>query len=266
MRSDRWKSPIEKYLSTSEKEGLKAALGIEEGDLVILSADANREKACGVLGGVRLLCANNIMKKRERLVVPDNTFNFLWVEDFPLFTPVYSEALGKYTLETTHHPFTAPWPEDIDLLYELVRKVDEERGGAAAFDSIEEIGKIPRGLHYDCVVNGVELGGGSIRIHSEPMQRAVFRSVVFTHHSTTHYNTHHHTSPHYTHNLMAPNFTTLHTLHHTIPHNYISLQYTSPHLTTPHHTIHTHHTTPHHITPHHKTNVNVIGVWVCHRM
>jgi len=251
-------------LSTSEKEGLKAALGIEEGDLVILSADANREKACGVLGGVRLLCANNIMKKRERLVVPDNTFNFLWVEDFPLFTPVYSEALGKYTLETTHHPFTAPWPEDIDLLYELVRKVDEERGGAAAFDSIEEIGKIPRGLHYDCVVNGVELGGGSIRIHSEPMQRAVFRSVAFTPHYTTLHTTTPHitlcTPPHGTklhygaytaptpHNCITPHHTTPHhtTPHHTTPHH------TTPHNTTPHHTT-PHHTTPHHTTPHHTT-------------
>ena len=81
-------------------------------------------------------------------------FKFLWVEDFPLFR--LNE--GDTHLSSTHHPFTAPVPEDIPLLV------------TSPLDA--------RGLHYDLVVNGIELGGGSIRIHSAKMQEYIFEHIL----------------------------------------------------------------------------------------
>jgi aspartyl-tRNA synthetase len=82
-------------------------------------------------------------------------FKFLWVDEFPLFSISNEEPTR---LLSTHHPFTAPIPGDISLLATSPQKV--------------------RGLHYDLVVNGIELGGGSIRIHSAEMQRYIFENLL----------------------------------------------------------------------------------------
>ncbi|XP_064399986.1 aspartate--tRNA ligase, mitochondrial-like [Halichondria panicea] len=87
-----------------------------------------------------------------------STLNFLWVVDFPLFT----RNKDTHKLESTHHPFTAPHPDHQQLIYSS----DQSK--------LENI----RSLHYDLVVNGVELGGGSIRIHSEDLQRDVFKNIL----------------------------------------------------------------------------------------
>lgn len=86
------------------------------------------------------------MQQKGTLKLPADQYNFLWVDDFPLFD-VDEETGG---LVSNHHPFTAPLPEDVPLLKTDPAKV--------------------RGLHYDIVLNGIELGGGSIRVHDPNMQ------------------------------------------------------------------------------------------------
>ena len=97
------------------------------------------------------------MQSKGLLSFPPDKFNFMWVVDFPLF----SEEDGQ--IVSTHHPFTAPVPEDLHLLD----------------GTTEDMLKI-RGLHYDCVVNGVELGGGSIRIHNHNLQKKIFEKLQFS--------------------------------------------------------------------------------------
>jgi len=144
------KSIILKYLSPNELDALTKVLNIKNEDLVIISA-GNDEKITALLGKLRILCAE-IARSKNLLIIPNNKYNFLWIVDFPLF----SEEDGK--LVTTHHPFTAPHPNDIKKLYTNPRQVT--------------------GLHYDCVLNGVELGGGSIRIHTEDMQYRLMKEIL----------------------------------------------------------------------------------------
>jgi len=141
-----WKSPIVKFFSDAEKAALTAKLKIEEGDLVLFGAD-KREVVWEVLGRMRLVVADMLKVRREG-------WNFLWVVDFPLIT--FDREANRYL--ATHHPFTAPVPEDISLLDTEPAKV--------------------RGQHYDIVLNGVELGGGSIRIHQPDLQKKVFEQVL----------------------------------------------------------------------------------------
>ena len=147
-----WKSPIVKFFSADEKAALKEALGIEEGDMIFFAA-AGWEKACAILGRVRLDAAA-LLQKRGKLTIRPDDWKFLWVVDFPLMT--YDEAEGRYL--ATHHPFTSPVPEDIALL--------------------DSNPKAVRGQHYDLVLNGMELGGGSIRIHQPALQKKVFEEVL----------------------------------------------------------------------------------------
>ncbi len=146
-----WKSPIVKFFSEEEKAALAERLGVEEGDIVFFAAD-QWERACTVMGRVRLEAAE-LLKKKERLEIPADLYDFLWVIDFPLV--VYEEEAGRYV--AAHHPFTAPVPEDVALLDSDPRAV--------------------RGQHYDLVLNGVELGGGSIRVHNPELQRKLFEEV-----------------------------------------------------------------------------------------
>lgn len=150
--ADQWKSPILKFLSTEEQSQLKEALQIENGDIVFFAA-SEWEQACSILGRVRLEAAQ-LLVARERLVIDPKDFRFLWVIEFPLMH--YDAEAGRYV--ASHHPFTAPVPEDHDLL-----KTDPKQ---------------VRGQHYDLVLNGVELGGGSIRIHQPDLQRMVFEDVL----------------------------------------------------------------------------------------
>jgi aspartyl-tRNA synthetase len=147
-----WKSPIVKFFSDAEKKALTEKLKIEEGDLILFGAD-KREAVWEVLGRLRLVVAE-ILKKDGKLKVPEEQWNFLWVIDFPLIS--YNPESKRHA--ATHHPFTSPVVEDIPLLDSEPTKV--------------------RGQHYDIVLNGVELGGGSIRIHQPELQKKIFEQVL----------------------------------------------------------------------------------------
>ncbi len=152
VEGSEWKSPIVKFFSDAEKAELTQRLGIADGDIIFFAA-APWEKACAILGRIRLECAA-LLQKRGRLAIPANQWNFLWVIDFPLMT--LDEETKRFV--ATHHPFTAPVPEDIPLLDTEPQKV--------------------RGQHYDVVLNGMEIGGGSIRIHQPALQEKVFKDVL----------------------------------------------------------------------------------------
>jgi aspartyl-tRNA synthetase len=152
VENGEWKSPIVKFFSDAEKKALVEKLKIEEGDLILFGAD-KRETVWEVLGRLRLVVAD-ILKKTGKLTVPDEQWNFLWVVDFPLIS--YNPEAKRHT--ATHHPFTSPVTEDIPLLDSEPTKV--------------------RGQHYDIVLNGVELGGGSIRIHQPELQKKIFEQVL----------------------------------------------------------------------------------------
>ena len=147
-----WKSPIVKFFNDAEKAALTQKLKIEEGDLILFAAD-QWLNACEILGKIRLYCAD-VLKAQGKLTIPADRFDFLWVIDFPLLG-FDSEQNRWYS---SHHPFTAPVAEDIPMLKTDPKKV--------------------RGQHYDIVVNGVELGGGSIRIHQPDVQKTVFEEVL----------------------------------------------------------------------------------------
>ncbi len=147
-----WKSPIVKFFNEAEKAALTKKLGIEEGDLILFAA-GQWLTACEILGKIRLYCAD-ILKSQGKIKIPADRFDFLWVVDFPLLS--FDKEQNRWF--STHHPFTAPVAEDIQLLKSEPRKV--------------------RGQHYDVVVNGVELGGGSIRIHQPDVQKTVFEEVL----------------------------------------------------------------------------------------
>ncbi len=147
-----WKSPIVKFFSEAEKTALKQKLAIEEGDLILFAAD-QWLNACEILGKIRLYCAD-VLKTQGKLVIPADQFNFLWVIEFPLLG--FDREMNRWY--SSHHPFTAPVTEDIPLLKTDPKKV--------------------RGQHYDIVVNGVELGGGSIRIHQPDVQKTIFEELL----------------------------------------------------------------------------------------
>jgi aspartyl-tRNA synthetase len=152
VENGEWKSPIVKFFSDAEKAALTSKLKIEEGDLILFAAD-QWLTACEILGKIRLYCAE-VLKGQGKLVIPANQFNFLWVIEFPLLG--FDREQNRWY--SSHHPFTAPVMEDIPLLKTDPKKV--------------------RGQHYDIVVNGVELGGGSIRIHQPDVQKTIFEELL----------------------------------------------------------------------------------------
>jgi aspartyl-tRNA synthetase len=152
VENGEWKSPIVKFFSAAEKEALTRKLGVEEGDLILFAAN-QWLAACEILGKIRLYCAD-ILKSQGKLKIPADQFNFLWVVDFPLLS--FDKEMNRWY--SSHHPFTAPVAEDVPWLLNDPKKV--------------------RGQHYDIVVNGVELGGGSIRIHQPDMQKVIFEQVL----------------------------------------------------------------------------------------
>jgi aspartyl-tRNA synthetase len=151
-RAPEWKSPIIKFFNDAEKAALTSKLKIEEGDLILFAAD-QWLTACEILGKIRLYCAD-VLKGQGKLVIPADQFNFLWVIEFPLLG--FDREQNRWY--SSHHPFTAPVTEDIPLLKSDPKKV--------------------RGQHYDVVVNGVELGGGSIRIHQPDVQKTIFEELL----------------------------------------------------------------------------------------
>lgn len=140
-----WESPIVKFFSDEEKAALSAKMNFEDGDTLFFGAD-KWEAVCEVLGRVRLRAA-----ELQKLTENSDVLNFLWVVDFPLLA--FSPEDNKWM--AVHHPFTRPKEEDVALL---------ESG---------EFGKV-RAIAYDVVLNGVELGGGSIRIHEKELQARMF--------------------------------------------------------------------------------------------
>jgi len=143
-----WKSPIVKFFSETEKAALQSKLKIEEGDLILFAAD-KWEIATEVLGRIRLRVA-----EIQKLVGDSGQMDFLWVTDFPLLQ--FSAEENKWN--AVHHPFTRPKAEDMPLLE--AKKFGEIRAEA-----------------YDVVLNGVEIGGGSLRIHEPELQEKMFEAL-----------------------------------------------------------------------------------------
>jgi aspartyl-tRNA synthetase len=152
VEGGKWNAPIVKFFSPAQITALQQKLDIQEGDLVLFAAD-QWLTACQILGRLRLYAAE-LLRAAGKLQVPQDRFDFLWVEDFPLLS--FDKEQNRWY--SSHHPFTAPVPEDIPLLDTDPKKV--------------------RGQHYDIVVNGVELGGGSIRIHQPDLQKKIFEQIL----------------------------------------------------------------------------------------
>ena len=152
VENGEWKSPIVKFFSAAERAALQEKLVIEEGDLILFAADQWRN-ACEILGMIRLYCSE-VLSSQGKLKIDPGQFDFLWVIDFPLLS--FDKEMNRWY--SSHHPFTAPVEEDLPYLKEDPKRV--------------------RGQHYDIVVNGVELGGGSIRIHRPEVQKTVFEDIL----------------------------------------------------------------------------------------
>ena len=143
-----WKSPIVKFFTETEKSSLQSKLKIEEGDLILFAAD-KWEIACEVLGRIRLRIV-----EYQKLVGDSDQLDFLWVKDFPLMQ--WSAEENKWN--AVHHPFTRPKAEDLPLFD--AKKFSEVRAEA-----------------YDVVLNGVEIGGGSMRIYEPELQERMFEAL-----------------------------------------------------------------------------------------
>lgn len=138
-----WQSPLAKFVSEDKKAALEATLGFKKGDLLLLVADQEKV-VCDALSRLRLYLGDKLG------LIPKDEFRFLWVTDFPLLE--YDEEAKRYA--AMHHPFTSPREEDSAFLESAPEKV--------------------RARAYDLVLNGVELGGGSIRNHRLDVQQKVF--------------------------------------------------------------------------------------------
>ncbi|XP_038819894.1 aspartate--tRNA ligase, mitochondrial isoform X1 [Salvelinus namaycush] len=147
------KSPLNRLMPASAKQQLLQMAQARPGDLLLISA-GTQECVRPLLGKLRLQCAE-LLEGSGVAVRDPSAFHFLWVVDFPLFLPKEEDP---DQLESAHHPFTAPLPEDAHLLYSLPHKV--------------------RGQHYDLVLNGCEIGGGSIRIHKASDQQHVLETIL----------------------------------------------------------------------------------------
>ncbi len=143
-------SSFAKKMTEEEVAAIKERAGAKDGDLVFVVADADWQTAVVALGALRCELA-----KRLDLIDP-NDFKLLWITEFPQFE--YSEEENRYV--AMHHPFTAPMDEDLEILE-------------------SDPGKV-RAKAYDIVLNGCELGGGSIRIHSTDVQAKMFRALGFS--------------------------------------------------------------------------------------
>ncbi|MBT7958108.1 MAG: aspartate--tRNA ligase [Akkermansiaceae bacterium] len=146
-----WRSPFVKRMTDIEVEALREKLNIEPGDLILFGA-GDWETVCEVLGRIRLCCAD-----LQNILEENNDLDFLWVTEFPLLG--FDEEEGKWN--AVHHPFTRPIPED------------EEKLKSGEYAGL-------RAQAYDVILNGYELGGGSIRIHEAELQSAMFTALGVT--------------------------------------------------------------------------------------
>jgi len=143
-------SSYQKFLTAEENAAILARAEAEPGDLVLIVGDEKNEVVFAALGALRCECARRLNLLRH------DDYQFLWVTEFPMFE--FSEEENRYV--AVHHPFTAPMDEDMD-------KLEADRAGC-------------RAKAYDIVLNGTELGGGSIRISVPEVQQAMFRALGFT--------------------------------------------------------------------------------------
>ncbi len=146
IKEDKWQSPITKFFNDEEIAAMGETLEAEPGDLILFGAD-DTATVNQVLAELRLDLA------RRLNLVDKNTFNFLWITDFPLVE--YDNDRKRYT--AVHHPFTAPFDEHLDMLETDPGKVKSRA--------------------YDLVLNGNEIGGGSIRIHNPKVQARVLKTL-----------------------------------------------------------------------------------------
>ena len=146
IKEDQWQSPIAKFFSDDEKDALKQRLDLEPGDIVFFVADQPKvtNEALGQL--------RNELGRRLGLI-DNNEFKFTWVTHFPMFE--YDETGKRY--QALHHPFTAPMESDLDKLETSPLEVNSRA--------------------YDLVLNGIEIGGGSIRIHDSELQERVLKCL-----------------------------------------------------------------------------------------
>ncbi|MEH0022134.1 MAG: aspartate--tRNA ligase [Desulfobacter sp.] len=146
IHEDQWQSPIAKFFSDEEKDALKDRLNLEPGDIVFFVADQPKitNEALGQL-------RNELARRLD--LIDDNTYKFTWVTHFPLFE--YDETEKRY--QSLHHPFTAPMESDIDKLSSDPLAVNSRA--------------------YDLVLNGIEIGGGSIRIHDTELQANILECL-----------------------------------------------------------------------------------------
>lgn len=149
VREGELRGPLVKFLDEVQLNKLKELSKLEDGDALFLMAGENWLETCELLGQIRLEMA------KEFSLIKDG-YKFLWVTDFPLFQ--WDDEEERYT--SVHHPFTAPKDEDIEYLATVPEKV--------------------RSRAYDIILNGTELGGGSIRIHNPELQAAIFKTLNFT--------------------------------------------------------------------------------------
>lgn len=149
VKDGEFKGPIVKFFSEEEIAAVKDRTGAEEGDLLLFSAD-NKKVVADVLGALRVKIG------RQLGLIDDNVFKFAWVTDFPLLG--YDEDQKRYVAE--HHPFTRPREEDLHLF-------DTDPGAI-------------RAQAYDIVLNGYEVGGGSMRIYKREVQEKMFEALGFT--------------------------------------------------------------------------------------
>lgn len=149
MENDEFTGGISKFLTDAEKEALKEKLSLNNNDLVFFASD-KKEIVYASLGALRVLLG------RELGLINEDDYKFLWVVDFPVFE--WSDEENRFV--SCHHPFTMPKDEDVDKLL-----TDKANCHAKA---------------YDIVLNGYEVGGGSIRIHKEDVQEKMFEALGFS--------------------------------------------------------------------------------------
>ncbi|WP_040198002.1 aspartate--tRNA ligase [Candidatus Soleaferrea massiliensis] len=150
MTDENGSSSFEKFLSENEKKSIRERMGVQVGDVVLVVADVKNSVVFDALGALRCELAKRLD------LIDENIFDLLWVTDFPLFE--YDEEEGRYAAK--HHPFTCPKLEDLD---KLETQPDQVHARA-----------------YDMVLNGCEVGGGSIRINDPDLQQRMFKALGFT--------------------------------------------------------------------------------------
>ena len=149
VKEGEWRGPIVKFFKPEEIAAMTERLGVEEGDLLLFSADKKKVVA-DVLGNLRLKIGKQLG------LIDESKFKLEWVVDFPLLG--YDEEAKRYVAE--HHPFTRPNDDDLELFHTNPGEI--------------------RAQAYDLVLNGYEVGGGSMRIYKRDVQELMFKALGFT--------------------------------------------------------------------------------------